>query len=181
MAHPEQRHWCAVVKNRYPAYFRSTRVIDFGALDVNGNNRGLFEDCEYLGLDIGPGPNVDLVSLAHEYAGASASFDVVVSTEMLEHDPHFALSLGNMVRVLRPGGLLLFTCAAPGRREHGTRGSSPGDSPLTSGRDDWADYYRNLSERDIRSVLDVDAIFAAHEFQTDNSVYDLRFWGIKAN
>src|SRR5271166_1615924 len=38
---------------------------------------------------------------------ADAAFDVVVSNATLEHDPRFWLTLAEMRRVLKPGGLLL--------------------------------------------------------------------------
>lgn len=41
-----------------------------------------------------------------------ASFDVVVSTQVLEHLPRWADGLSSMARVLRPGGTLLVTCDA---------------------------------------------------------------------
>jgi hypothetical protein len=32
---------------------------------VNGNNRSLFEKCDYVGLDVIEGNNVDIVCVAH--------------------------------------------------------------------------------------------------------------------
>ena len=49
MAHPVQIVWCEKIKEDFPEYFRNKRVLDVGALDYNGNNRYLFEDCEYIG------------------------------------------------------------------------------------------------------------------------------------
>ena len=34
-------------------------------IDVNGNNRSLFEKCDYVGLDVIEGNNVDIVCVAH--------------------------------------------------------------------------------------------------------------------
>jgi hypothetical protein len=48
-------------------YFIDKCVLDVGSLDINGNNRYLFDNCEYTGLDIGEGPNVDIVMPIHEY------------------------------------------------------------------------------------------------------------------
>lgn len=45
MAHKTQILWCKKIKKEYPQYFVSKRVLDIGSLDINGNNRGLFEDC----------------------------------------------------------------------------------------------------------------------------------------
>ncbi len=78
---------------------RRQRVLDVGALDLNGNNKILFEGCAYTGIDIGEGPNVDVVSVAHEYPAPSESFDVIISTECLEHDRHYPETLRNIVRM----------------------------------------------------------------------------------
>ncbi|MEP7041633.1 MAG: methyltransferase domain-containing protein [Dokdonella sp.] len=40
---------------------------------------------------------------------ADSSFDMVSHTEVLEHVPDDALALGELLRVLRPGGVMLFT------------------------------------------------------------------------
>ena len=178
MSHQEQRDYCQNIKRQFPEFFKNKKVIDFGSLDINGSNRELFEDCDYTGLDIGPGKNVDIVCKAHEYDAPDASYDVVCSTEMFEHDKHLALSLPNMIRVLKRGGFFFFTCAAPGRAEHGTRRSDPGASPMTTATDDeWADFYRNIDESIIREIIDVDAIFSEYKFSVVNT--DLQFFGIK--
>lgn len=178
MSHPAQVEYCKKIKGRFPEYFSNIRVIDFGSLDINGCNRYLFNLCEYTGVDIGPGRNVDIVSKAHEYNGTSESFDVVISTEMFEHDMFLHQSLPNMIRVLKPGGLFLFTCATGDRPEHGTRRTSTADSPLTTMIDSWTDYYKNISEQDIRDIIDIDSTFSQYEFDIWQNV-DLRFYGIK--
>lgn len=178
MSHPSQVEYCKKIKERFPQYFNSVSVIDFGSLDVNGSNRYLFIESKYIGVDIGPGRNVDIVCKAHEYDGETNRFDVVISTEMFEHDMYFNKTLVNMIRVLRPGGLLLFTCATDQRPEHGTRRTSIADSPLTAQIAEWNDYYKNVSESDIRGIINVDEIFKEYEFDVWQNV-DLRFYGIK--
>lgn len=178
MSHKAQVDYCLFVKNKFPDHFKNKKVIDFGSLDINGSNRQFFNDCEYIGLDIGPGKNVDVVARAHEYNAPDASFNVVVSTEMFEHDKYLNLSLPNMVRLLEPGGLFFWTCAAPGRQEHGTRRTTPHDSPLTSQEiDGWDDFYENVDEAKVRSILDIDGIFEQYEFNVLGN--DIRFYGIK--
>lgn len=179
MSHPAQQHYCLSIKQKFPDFFKNKKVVDFGSLDINGSNRYLFEGCEYTGLDIGPGNNVDIVCKAHEYSAPDCFYDVVCSTEMFEHDKHLALSLPNMIRVLKKGGLFFFTCAAPGRPEHGTRRSHPEASPMTIGLgdDDWGDYYMNVDEAMIRQIIDVDAIFSEYRFTVVDT--DLQFFGIK--
>jgi SAM-dependent methyltransferase len=174
MAHREQREWCELVKYAHDEFFVGTSVLDIGSLDINGNNRYLFEQCNYTGIDIGDGNNVDVVCSGHLFKSDDL-FDVVISTECFEHDEHWELTLNNVINnLLKDGGLFLFSCAAPGRPEHGTKRTSPKDSPFTN------DYYRNLSEADIRSVLNCDAIFSNYKFKTRiDFPQDLYFYGIK--
>lgn len=173
MSHTEQRQFCEKVKKIVPDHFENKRVLDVGSLDINGNNRYLFNNCEYLGLDVGEGKNVDVVSKAHEY-NPEGKFDTIISTEMLEHDKYYKESLRNMFRLLNSGGLLLLTCATTGRAEHGTNRTRPQDAPLI----EWGDYYKNLTEDDIRESLDLD-LFLEYYFEVNNQSKDLYFYGVK--
>jgi hypothetical protein len=58
-------------------------VLDVGSLDVNGSVRGLFAGA-YTGLDLRPGPNVDVVADVDTWV-TGHHWPVVISTEMLEH------------------------------------------------------------------------------------------------
>jgi SAM-dependent methyltransferase len=181
MAHPQQQAFCESVKKRFPQYFSGTMVLDIGSLDINGNNQVLFDaDSLYLGIDVAAGRNVDIVCPAHELGLPAATFDTVVSTECLEHDMHWIQSLQNAIRMLRPGGLLLITCATTGRPEHGTRRTTPHDAPLLAKvNDEWADYYCNLDENDIRAKIDVAELFQFAEFSIGEETHDLYFFAIK--
>ena len=179
MAHQQQIEFCSSVKGRFPDFFCRKLVLDIGSLDINGNNQYLFDDCLYLGVDLAPGKNVDFASKGHELNLPSECADVVVSTECFEHDRYYALTLQNIVRMLKPGGLFLFSCATTGRPEHGTRRTTPSDAPLTHQFDDWGDYYKNLEEGDIRLVLDIEHIFSKFAFSINDETHDLYFWGIK--
>ena len=153
-------------------------MLDVGSLDINGNNRYLFRPrllrrCQYVGLDVGPGPNVDVVSPVHLYDAPDASFDVVISTEAFEHDRFLEHSLRRIVQLLRPRGLFMFTCATVGRPEHGTVRTTPADSPHTQG------FYRNVTPKDIRAAIDIDEVFVRYEFSVEESTHDLRFFGVK--
>ena len=52
MAHQSQVDYCLSVKSRFPGHFRRKSVLDAGSLDINGNNRYLFDDCQYVGIDV---------------------------------------------------------------------------------------------------------------------------------
>ncbi|MEM1333786.1 MAG: class I SAM-dependent methyltransferase [Actinomycetota bacterium] len=70
---------------------------------------------EYLGDELVPGTLVDVegTTVRHEDLGAlsfdDASFDLVVTQDVFEHVPDLAGALGEVRRVLRPGGRLVFT------------------------------------------------------------------------
>lgn len=181
MAHPEQIKYCESVKKLLPKYFHKKLVVDIGSLDVNGNNGYLFTDCLYIGVDISEGKNVDIVSKGHELKLPDESIDVVISTECFEHDFFYHDTIRNIVRILKPGGLFLFTCATTGRPEHGTRKTSPEDAPFIhlQGFEEWADYYKNLEEKDIREVINIEKYFRSYSFSVNTESKDLYFWGVK--
>ena len=98
------------------------QVLEVGSRDINGSVRPLFAGVgAYTGVDMLAGPGVDHVVDAHDLGGrfAPGSFDVVVSTEMLEHDDRFWISVAAMGQLLRPGGLLILTARGNGFMPHG--------------------------------------------------------------
>lgn len=198
MAHHAQDLFIRGVKYSLPHFFKREseqeplRVLDCGSLDINGSNRGYFSGAagaiEYTGIDVGAGPGVDLVCPAWAYGAASlpadtppailandlgdlaGTFDVVISTEMLEHSRTWAQDLENMVRLLRPGGLLVVTAAGDGRPEHGTTRSLPADAPFTN------DYYCNVSNWMFAQAVKPGhfEIYSLRQLATD-----LQFFGVK--
>jgi len=85
-------------------------VLDVGALNVNGSGRRFFSG-PYWGVDMQPGPGVDEVVNAHDLQDSEnlGPFEVIVCTEMLEHDDAPWLSLTEM-RAVCADGYLLLTC-----------------------------------------------------------------------
>jgi SAM-dependent methyltransferase len=177
MAHIEQQNYLTSVKNKFPSFFKGVKVLDIGSLDINGNNRYLFEDYNYTGIDIGDGPNVDIVCRGHEFQSKD-KFDVVISSECFEHDEYWDNTMLNAIKLLDNGGLFVFTCATDGRAEHGTQRTSPQCSPFTSRLEN--DYYMNLNESLIREKIDIEKHFSVFEFQTNTiGMCDLYFYGFK--
>jgi SAM-dependent methyltransferase len=89
---------------------RSTvHVLDVGSMDINGTFKPLImsKGWKYIGLDLEPGPNVDVVPPGpYDYGFLDDSFDLVISGSAMEHVELPWLWLPELVRVLRPGGLL---------------------------------------------------------------------------
>lgn len=100
------------------------RVLEVGALDVNGSLRSFIEGNSprtYIGVDIMRGPGVDVVcdaSETEERFGTEA-FDVVISTELLEHVRDWRKVVANFKRVLKTGGILFITTRSKGYGYHG--------------------------------------------------------------
>ena len=94
----------------FACYWQSSfaDVVELGSLNVNGSLRDHCpKGAAYLGLDSVDGPGVDrVVDWDAPLPLADASADVVLSSSALEHDPCFWQSFLEMLRLLRPGGLL---------------------------------------------------------------------------
>ena len=98
-----------------------TRVLDVGSMIVVPNAltyRTIFMDknVEYVGLDVEPGLNVDYVPndpYSWEEIG-DESFNVIVSGQAFEHVPYFWITVAEMSRVLKPGGLLCLVFPSSG-------------------------------------------------------------------
>jgi SAM-dependent methyltransferase len=121
-------------------------VLDLGGRDANGWHRvcELFPRAEYVTLDIEPGPEVDIVADAASWQ-PDRWFDVVVSTETLEHAPSSWIAiLATARRSLRPGGWLVCTAACDPRAPH-------------SGVDGWelreGERYANIDPEELCVVL----------------------------
>jgi hypothetical protein len=170
MSHPAQLQFVKSVKEKFPDYFIRKNVLEVGSLNLNGSIRQFFQQCLYLGIDIGQGKDVDIVARGEDLTYADASFDVVTSCECFEHNPEWVRTLENMIRM--SSKLVFFTCATTGRVEHGTPRTNHHDAPYCG------DYYRNLTEDDVRASIDLSA-FKEYEFSVDNEAHDLYFWGIK--
>jgi autotransporter strand-loop-strand O-heptosyltransferase len=181
MAHPQQQEFCKRMSEVFPQYFTGKKVLDIGSLDINGNNRFFLTNCNYIGLDVGEGPNVDVIQVAHLYDAPNEQFDLIISTEVFEHDMFYEKSLQNIIRMLKPGGAFIFTCASTGRPEHGTRRSDGSSAaPLLANiSEEWSDYYKNLTEADIREVKGFEQAFPDGVFEYSAHPGDLYFFGVK--
>lgn len=169
--HTEPLEFFKSIKRQFPKYFKKKKVLEVGSLNINGTIRSFFEECNYTGIDIGEGPGVDKVVHIHNLIEPE-EYDVVASTEMLEHDKYWRQSLTQMYENTKKKGLMIITCAGPSRQEHGTSRTTPGDSPFTN------DWYKNISIEDFCSVLPP-SLFEDSSVAYVRNAADLTFWGIK--
>lgn len=94
------------------------RIYDLGSQDVNGSYRPLFSEpaWRYAGLDMADGKNVDVVLRTpyawKEVAGGSA--DVVISGQAFEHIQYFWITMLEVARVLKPGGICCILAPSSG-------------------------------------------------------------------
>jgi len=96
----------------------SLQIVDLGSYDVNGSYRSLFENPSwfYRGVDVSAGPNVDVV-LGNPYrwtALPNNSIDVLISGQAFEHIEFFWLTIMEISRVLKPGGLCCLIAPSSG-------------------------------------------------------------------
>ena len=105
-------------------------VLEIGSLDINGSqrtynfiNRGptwlsLVGSPEYIGLDLIPGPSVDVVSNAHSIPYQDNNFDLVLCMNMLEHDTDPQKTIEEACRVLKVGQPAILTTVNQNWEKH---------------------------------------------------------------
>lgn len=105
--------------------FKNKRILEVGSRYVNGSVRPIIERFlspgEYIGIDIESGKNVDKILPAEDILKAfnKESFDIVISTEVLEHVKDWRLVINNFKEVLKKGGSLYVTTRSKGFHVHG--------------------------------------------------------------
>jgi len=100
------------------------RVIEVGSYDLNGTLRPIIMNmmpADYIGVDIAAGPGVDVVCKAENLLDTFDynTFDILVSTEVLEHVKDWRRVVSNFKHLVRPNGILLITTRSRGCGFHG--------------------------------------------------------------
>jgi SAM-dependent methyltransferase len=90
-------------------------VLEIGSYQVSGQEeiadlRHLLPEEEYLGVDVRPGPGVDMVADVEDLPFETASIGTVIALNTFEHVPHFWRGFDEVYRVLRPDGALFVSC-----------------------------------------------------------------------
>lgn len=100
-------------------------IADLGSQNVDADSaantyRPLFksENWTYVGIDIAKGNNVDIV-LQNAYSWneiRSSTFDVIISGQAFEHIEYFWVTMSEIVRVLKEGGICCIIAPSSGFR-----------------------------------------------------------------
>lgn len=105
----------------------SLDILDIGSLDCSNNNynyKSIFNEQKwtYDGLDFLDGNNVDiLVKDIYNFPEVKDnSYDVVVSGQFFEHLGFFWLTMGEIDRILKPGGFCCIIVPSSGPK-HGSK------------------------------------------------------------
>jgi SAM-dependent methyltransferase len=84
-------------------------ILDLGSQDINGTYKPLFSSTiwKYVGIDMTEGKNVDLViSSPYSWENICSDYaDVLISGQTFEHIEYIWLTMKEIYRVLKPGGL----------------------------------------------------------------------------
>ena len=92
--------------------FQGKSVIEVGSQYINGSVRPFIEKFArpefYVGVDISPGKFVDEIVPGEKLVDKFGKdrFDIVVSTEMLEHVKNWRSVVNNLKEILKPDGFI---------------------------------------------------------------------------
>lgn len=114
-------------------------VVEFGSRFINGSVRPLFRGASYVGVDLAPGPCVDVVADAATFT-PSLRPACVVCCEVLEHAENAKDIVINAVDILEEGGIVIVTCASTGRAPH---------SAVDGGAVQDGEFYRNVPPEEL--------------------------------
>jgi SAM-dependent methyltransferase len=112
------------IRNLKREEIEGKRIIEIGSCDVNGSVRPFVESHrprEYIGTDIKSGSGVDVVCDFKDLVSkfGQESFDIVVSTEMLEHVRDWRNAVHIMKQLCKSGGIIVLSTRSPGFIYHG--------------------------------------------------------------
>ncbi len=117
--------WFANLAKNNLEEFNNKAIIEVGSKEFNGSVRPVVTNfgnpSSYIGVDVSSGKYVDMIVPAEklvEKFGENA-FDVVISTEMLEHAFDWKTVIDNLKRILKPNGTIFITTRSFGFPYHG--------------------------------------------------------------
>lgn len=119
--------WChKFVSDSLPHWPRYAEILEVGSRNVNGSPRDVLSSkgyvpSLYIGVDLYPGEGVDIiwdVLKLEDLTLIPPNFNVVISTEMLEHVEEWCVAIEQMMYRVRESGILVLTTRSPGFEYH---------------------------------------------------------------
>ncbi|PNH88033.1 hypothetical protein C1M56_11680 [Vibrio diazotrophicus] len=115
--HKSAMNWGRRFFETYSKETEFVKILEIGSLDVNGSLKDAISinNYEYIGVDFSEGKNVDVV-LENPYIIPldDNSFDIIVSSSCFEHSEFFWVSWLEILRILKPGGLIYINVPSNG-------------------------------------------------------------------
>ncbi|MBI5138679.1 MAG: class I SAM-dependent methyltransferase [Candidatus Vogelbacteria bacterium] len=93
----------------YLSKYISGKTLDFGAGSAKYKGLIASHTSEYITFDMVPGNNIDVTGDATDTPFSNDSFNTVISTQMLEHVEKPWVVVGEIRRILKPGGVCIIT------------------------------------------------------------------------
>lgn len=114
--HPFAKKSFEFFKKTYVTKFNDPKIIDVGSLDINGSIRDQINfKSKYIGVDLTEGKNVDMVlENPYKLPFQDNTIDIITSISVFEHVEFFWETFLEMMRVLKPHGLLFVNAPANG-------------------------------------------------------------------
>lgn len=100
------------------------KIIELGSYNVSGSIQPIIKSlgpAEYVGVDIEKGQAVDVICNAENIVEkfGKESFDIVISTELLEHVRDWRKVISNIKNICKTNGIILVTTRSYGFGYHG--------------------------------------------------------------
>lgn len=105
-----QRFHDTYVAPHLPLSKSKLTLVDIGSMNENGTYRDIFPESAfaYVGVDLAAGDGVDVVADdPYAYPLPDNHADIVISGQMMEHCEFFWLAFDEMMRIAKPGGLIV--------------------------------------------------------------------------
>jgi SAM-dependent methyltransferase len=106
--HPSALKNAKLFFDTYSSSFKSGEILEIGSQDVNGSLRNVAPNhMGYIGVDFTEGKGVDVITQdPYRMPFEDSRFDIVVSNSCFEHSELFWLLFLDVMRLLKPNGLL---------------------------------------------------------------------------
>jgi SAM-dependent methyltransferase len=99
------------IKKESPELFKNSSVLEVGSRNINGTTRDMFADCEYHGVDIFPGKDVDITGHLCDISDKLLkSYDIVLCMNVLEHDQRWRETLVECCNRVKNNGKVVIVC-----------------------------------------------------------------------